>query len=204
VLRSNLSSRPFYNEPLVSAILALVALVALVLTAFNGYMLYSLSARRSALRAEIARDAAQAQQISRQADAQQRSVQTDTLVHLASSTQEANELIDARTFSWTTFLGYIEKTMPNDVRLVSVMPRLERGRMRITMTVIGKRWEDVQSFVEALYGTGAFLDAIAKETERDDQDASYRSDITAYYLPPGGTPPVQKASTSRAPGRGRQ
>jgi hypothetical protein len=204
MLRTNLSSRPFYNARVVSLALAFIALVALVLTAFNAYMLYSLSARRSSLTADISRDSAQAQQISRAANTQQQSVRVDTLVELAGSTQEANELIDARTFSWTTFLGYIEKTMPNDVRLMAVAPRLERGRMKITMTVVGKRWEDVQTFVESLYGTGAFLDAIAKATERDDQDGSYRSEITSYYLPPGGTPPVQKTSATKSAPRGRQ
>lgn len=210
MLRTNLSSRPFYNARLVSAGLALIAVVALALTAFNAYMLYSLSARRSSLAADIARDSAQAQQISRTANTQQQSVQVETLVQLAGSTGEANELIDSRTFSWTTFLGHIEKTMPNDVRLMAVAPRLERGRMKITMTVVGKRWEDIQTFVESLYGTGAFLDAIAKATERDDQDGSSRSEVTAYYLPPGGTPPVRKtsatksSSSSSSSARGRQ
>jgi len=204
VLRGNLSSRPFYNERLVTAGLALVALVAAALTAFNAYTLYSLSARRSTLRAQISRDTGQAQQIARAAETLQRTVRTDTLVQLATSTQEANALIDERTFSWTTFLGYIEKTMPNDVRLVAVGPRIERGRIKVTMNVVGKRWEDIQQFVEGLYGTGAFLDAIAKASELDEEDRSYRSEVTAFYLPPTAAPAVQTTSAPAPAGKGRQ
>lgn len=201
MLRGNLSSRPFYNERLVSAGLALVAIAALALTAFNVSTLYSLSARRSALKAQISVDIGNAQQIARAATRLQQTVQAATLVQLAESTQEANTLIDQRTFSWTNFLGYIEKTMPNDVRLVAVAPRIERGRFKVTMAVVGKRWEDIQQFVEGLYGTGAFLDAIAKATERNEEDGSYRSDVTAFYLPPG-QPAVQKTSTPKGGGKG--
>ena len=47
MLKGNLSSRPFYNERLVSAALVLIAALALALTAFNGSKLYTLSTQRS-------------------------------------------------------------------------------------------------------------------------------------------------------------
>ena len=39
MLRGNLSSRPFYNERLVSLGIGLIAAVAVALTVFNGYKL---------------------------------------------------------------------------------------------------------------------------------------------------------------------
>ena len=94
MLRSNLSSRPFYNERLVSLALAAMAVIAVALTAFNAYALYDLSSQRSDLKAKIAADTASAAEINRAAAAVQRSVDRQTLAGLADSTLEANSLID--------------------------------------------------------------------------------------------------------------
>ena len=204
MLRGNLSSRPFYNERLASLTLALIAAVALALTAFNGYTLYHLSAQRSALKGEIATDAASAAEVNRAAAALQRNVDRQTLVRLADSTQEANSLIDSRTFSWTEFFGYIEKTMPMDLRLIAVAPRIEKGEIRVTMSIVAKRSDEIETFVDALQRTGAFYDVYPKVTERNDEDGSLRSDVISFYLPPkGASPPGKPAAAGRSPGKGR-
>ena len=53
MLRGNLATRPFYNERIVTLLLALVAAVVLALTVTNVTRLLQLSARRSELRAQI-------------------------------------------------------------------------------------------------------------------------------------------------------
>jgi hypothetical protein len=204
MLRGNLSSRPFYNEGLVSAALVVVALLALALTAFNGYTLYALSQQRSNLKGQIARDTAQAQQIERGAVSLQRTVDRQTLVQLAGSTQEANALIDARTFSWTTFFGLIEKTLPIDLRLVAVAPRIEKGAIRVTMSVVGRKTDDVEAFVEALQETGVFYDVYQKVIERNEDDNTYRADVVSFYLPANESATPRKAvKPGRTGGRGR-
>jgi hypothetical protein len=203
MLRGNLSSRPFYNERLVSLALAAIAVIAAALTVFNAYALYKLSGQRSTLKAEIAADANQADAINRGAVALQRSVDRQTLTRLAGSTQEANSLIDSRTFSWTEFFGYIEKTMPMDLRLLAVAPRIEKGEIKVTMSIEAKKLDDIETFVDALQKTGAFYDAIPKASERND-DGSYRSDVISFYLPPKGTSaPGKPPSPGRAAGKGR-
>ena len=204
MLRGNLSSRPFYNEGLVSAALVGVAVLALALTAFNGYTLYALSQQRSNLKGQIARDTAQAQQIERGAVSLQRTVDRQTLVQLAGSTQEANALIDARTFSWTTFFGLIEKTLPIDLRLVAVAPRIEKGAIRVTMSVVGRKTDDVEAFVEALQETGVFYDVYQKVIERNEDDNTYRADVVSFYLPANeSATPRKTVKPGRAGGRGR-
>jgi hypothetical protein len=203
MLKGNLSSRPFYNDRLVSIALVAVALLTLALTVFNASKILSLSRQRNALKSRIARDAGEAQRIERGAVALQRSVDRQTLSGLAYSTEEANELIDERAFSWTGFFSYIEKTMPNDLRLVGVAPRIEKGNIRVTMTVVGKRPDDVEAFADALQGTGAFYDVIPKTVERNEDDNTYRADIVSFYLP-SGSPPKAVPAKSTAGGRGRQ
>jgi len=205
MLRGNLSSRPFYNERLVSLAFGVIGIIAVALTTFNAYTLYQLSAQRSTLKAAIETDTKQAETINRGAAALQSSVDKQTLVRLAGSTQEANSLIDSRTFSWTEFFGYIEKTMPMNLRLIAVAPRIEKGEIKVTMSIEAKKLDDINTFVDALQQTGAFYDVYPKVSEGND-DGSFRSDVMSFYLPPKGSsapgkPPTPGKPLSKAPSK---
>jgi len=126
-------------------------------------------------------------------------------VRLAGSTQEANSLIDSRTFSWTEFFGYIEKTMPMNLRLIAVAPRIEKGEIKVTMSIEAKKLDDINTFVDALQQTGAFYDVYPKVSEGND-DGSFRSDVMSFYLPPKGSsapgkPPTPGKPLSKAPSK---
>ena len=45
----------------------------------------------------------------------------------------ANDLIDRRTFSWTELFNVFEKTLPDEVRITAVRPRVERGQFGLTI-----------------------------------------------------------------------
>jgi len=197
MLRGNLSSRPFYNERLVTLAFAVVALGVIALTVFNGTRLVALSSERAALKTRIDADEGQAARIRAGAEALQKSVDRSTLGALAAATLEANDFIDQRTFSWTTFFSLIEKTMPFDVRLVAVSPRVERGVFKVTMIVVARRHENVQDFVDALIGTGSFYDVIPTNDAVKD-DGTFNATIEASYVAPGAAAPKKTS----APGRG--
>jgi hypothetical protein len=202
MLRGNLSSRPFYNERLVSLVIALVAVAAVALAAFNGYKIYALSTQRAELKARVARDTAQAQEIERQAAGLQRNVNRTTLSELAVSTQEANALIDHRTFSWTVFFGLVEKTLPFDLHLVSITPRVEKGDMRVTIGVVARQFDDIDTFMDNLQNTGSFYDVVPRNTERTEDDGTFKADIVAYYLAPNNVlPAAAKGSATQGKGR---
>ncbi len=202
MLRGNLSSRPFYNERLVSVAIALVAVGAVALAAFNGYKIYALSKQRAELRARVARDTAQAQEIERQAAGLQRNINRTTLSQLAVSTQEANALIDQRTFSWTVFFGLVEKTLPFDLHLVSITPRVEKGNMRVTIGVVARQLDDIDTFIDNLQNTGSFYDLVPTNTERTEDDGTFKADVVAYYLAPNHALPAPiRGSTTAGKGR---
>jgi len=101
-------------------------------------------------------------------------------------------------------LRLIEKTLPLDLRLVSVAPRIERGNIKVTMSVVGKQLEDVDAFVEALQDSGSFYDLSPKTKERNEDDNTYRADVVGFYLAPNQAPPARKPSKpSKSLGRGR-
>jgi len=202
MLRGNLATRPFYNERLVTLGLVLVAVIAVALSVFNARRLLDLSRQRSALESRIEDDDRQAAAIRREANATSRTVDRKHLEALVAETHEANGLIDQRTFSWTTLFGLIERTLPIDVRLVAVSPKIDKDSTLITMIVVSRRPEALADFVAALEGSagrGTFYDVL-KHNDQRNEDGTYDATIQAYYLPPAASP---AASGTAAPGTGR-
>ena len=180
MLRTNLSTRPFYNERRVHLAAAVVALVVIAFTAWNVARLVTLSSRRSELRTQIVEDENVAADLRRRAEALERGVDTAALFEAAESAREANAVIERRTFSWTTFFNRLEDTLPGDVRLSSVVPQVESGRVSVTMTVEARRTEDIDEFMTRLEGSGAFSGVLnVNETVGD--DGMHRATITGRY-----------------------
>ncbi|HET9370098.1 MAG TPA: hypothetical protein VFO19_07610 [Vicinamibacterales bacterium] len=219
MLRNNLSSRPFYNQRAVGAALGGAALVVLALTAFNAWQLLSLSAERRDAQNQIESSRAEVTRIRTDTAQIQQGLDTSALNALMVGTQEANGLIDRRSFSWTEFFGYIEKTLPIDVRLVAVVPRLVKGVFTVEMHVVGRTADDLEDFTRALRETKTFRDVYPKSESAND-DGTLGAEIVASYSPltdatprtveaaapsappPAGTPP--RASPPPGTGRGGQ
>lgn len=190
MLRGNLSTRPFYNDRLVRAIIVAGAVGVLVLTVFNGVRLVSLIGERSRVQGRASADLAEAARIRAEVDAVQGQIDRPTLTRLAASTQEANRLIDQRTFSWTSLFGLLERTLPPGVRLTSISPRVDRGAFRVAMAVVARDLDDVDVFIEALGATGRFYD-VAPTEQSLLEDGGYEAVVQASYL---ATPPVVPAA----------
>lgn len=192
MLRGNLATRPFYNERIVTLLLALVAAVVLALTVTNVTRLLQLSARRSELRAQIGADESAAARIRQNAANVQKGVDQTALVTLAGSAREANALIDQRTFSWTTLLTFIEGAIPMGVHLTSITPDFKKEDIIITMMLVGRQAEEVTNFMTNLEATGAFYDVGATVVGATDEGFD-RVTIKAWYLPPAQVKPAKTA-----------
>ncbi len=161
MISTNLSTRPFYNERLVHLILLAVVVVVAAATALNVVTIVRLSGRDSQLNAQAARAERSAAAARREAERVRRSIDRTQLTSVVTGATEANQLIDRRTFSWTTLLSDFSATLPNDVRISAVAPRFERdGRMYVDLIVVGRRAEDINGFVEKLEARGAFRNIV--------------------------------------------
>lgn len=183
MLRGNLATRPFYNERIVTLLLALVAAIVVALTVTNVTRLLQLSSRRSELRAQIAADESAAARVRQGAAAVQKGVDRSALAVLAGSAHEANLLIDQRTFSWTTLLTLIEGAIPMNVHLTSITPEFKKGDIIITMMLIGKQVEEVTNFMTALEATGSFYE-VNQTVVGATEEGFDRVTIKAFYLAP--------------------
>ena len=202
MLRGNLSTRPFYNQQLVSLVLLLAAVVTVALAVFNVTQILSLSRQRASHKASEARDRAEAQRVRAAAAGLAKTVDPARLRYLSGATREANFLIDQRTFSWTAFFGHVEKTLPFDARLLAVAPRVEKGEFQIAMIVVARRRSDVKDFTEKLQATGAFYDVVTSGQQLNDDNTVTATVVGTYLMAP--VIPGQKPPTGRAGGPARR
>jgi len=204
MLRTNLSTRPFYNERAVRTGLAALAALAIGLSVFNAYEVVRLQGQSRDSREQIAQNDAQAREMRDKAAQIRRSIDKDKLAAVQAAAHEANALIDRRTFSWTELLNFFQATLPPDVRIAGVTPQMDNdGRRLVQISVFSRRNEDLEAFMDALEKTGAFSGVLPR-SEQPDESGTMRSELQAYYtpVPPGaaGTPPAASESGKAAPG----
>lgn len=182
MLRTNLSTRPFYNERAVHVVLGLVALLVLALTIVNVVEVVRLSRQNTVLSARMRDDRSAADDLGRKARETRQGINQDELKVVAAAAREANALIDGRTFSWTALFNQLESTLPPEVMLASVRPAIDENGARITMIVVGRRTADIDEFMEKLEATGAFENVLPHQQNLND-DGLTQATIEALYVP---------------------
>jgi hypothetical protein len=200
VLRTNLATRPSYNDRAVRAVLAVAAAAALALTVFNVTAVWRLRAERVRLDTQASIQEAEARGLRDKARQVRQAIDRVKLEAVERAAREANLLIDRRAFSWTDLFNRFETTLPADVRIAAVQPQVDpQGRMLVAVTVVARRVEDLDSFIEALEKTGAFR-AVLSRQEEELEDGTRRSIIQGYYgvVRPGAAaagPPASEGET---------
>ena len=204
MLRTNLSTRPFYNIRAVQAALGACAAFVILFTMFNAVSLLQLATSQRSLGARAVQ--AQNEAAALRADATRVRSQVDAkeLESVSTAAREAKSIIEMRAFSWTELLAQFEKTLPENVRVTAVQPRLEEGgRFVIGMRVEARQIGDIEKFLDALEMTGAFHNVLTTNDQTTD-DGLIEAVIEGDYVQqPGGTgreKPVAAAG-SVAPGR---
>jgi Tfp pilus assembly protein PilN len=182
VLRTNLSTRPFYNERAVHALIAILAAIVLIVTALQVARVISLSRYKTELTSAIQRDREEAERRTREAGDVRRGMNPQELAAVAAAAREANNLIEQRTFSWTELFNQIEATLPENVMLTAVRPEFKEGVTRVNMDIQGRRTEDIDTFFERLEATGAFQD-VTWSAENVTEDGLHHMTMTSVYNP---------------------
>jgi Tfp pilus assembly protein PilN len=194
MLRSNLSTRPFYNERAVRTMLGVLAFIAIALTIFNAVEILRLERAGRDARQTVAQNAAQAREMREKAQVIRQGINQAQLEAVRVSARDANALIDRRTFSWTALLNYFQATLPPDVRIAGVAPQIDDdGQMLVAISVFARRIDDLSEFEDALESTGAFTNVLSR-TIGTEQDGTTRAELQGYY-----SGPVARAAAASAP-----
>lgn len=199
MLRTNLATRPFYNERAVHAVIAAAAVLVFAITIFNVARIVSLSRHNTELASRVNAQRAEAERLTAEAARIRRTINKDELALVVDAAEEANALIDQRTFSWTEFFNLIESTLPPDVMLSSVRPSFKGGVTHVAMLVLGKRPEDIDEFMEKLEATGSFEEVNAASSDSTDAGLKRALIESVYVAQPPEEPAPAEARPSPSP-----
>src|SRR5205823_6222811 len=119
MIRTNLATRPFYNEQIVRLVLLLLALVAVGATGFNVVRMLQLSRSDTQLKRQASMDEDRVAVLRQQASQLRASIDPKAIELAAADARRANDLIDQRTFSWTELFNQFEMTLPDQVRITA-------------------------------------------------------------------------------------
>jgi Tfp pilus assembly protein PilN len=183
VIRTNLSTRPFYNERAVHAIALIVGLIVVALAGWQTIRIVLLSKYKTELNASIARDKAESDRQEREAEQIRGKINQKELTVVVSAAKEANELIAQRTFSWTQLFNQLETTLPEDVMLTSIHPDFKDGVTTINLDIQGRRSDDIDAFWEHLEKTGSFHDVQWSDVSVG-EDGVNKVEMKAVYTEP--------------------
>lgn len=184
MLRTNLSTRPFYNERSVHLLLAITAVAVAAFTIFNVTQLVLLTSRQARLGGEVRAAETRAQELRAHATQTRQAIDAKKLDTISMEAREANEIIGQRLFSWTDLLNRLETTLPDDVRITSLRPRVGRdGEVTVQMTVTGRDVDDVEMFMANLEQTTAFSDVIPLEDAPADDGSGVQVSLEGKYAP---------------------
>jgi len=184
MLRTNLSTRPFYNARAVQTVLGTLALILVAITLYNVVTIARLSLQQRSLSARAVQAEREADRLRQEAAAIRARIDAKELSVVAGEAREANAIIDQRTFSWTELFQTFEATLPPEVRITAVQPRLEQdGTFHVGVLVEARRAEDVDEFVEALEKSGAFHNVLPSD-DRVNEEGLLEAVVDGVYAVP--------------------
>jgi Tfp pilus assembly protein PilN len=183
MLRTNLSTRPFYNERALHGGLGVTALIVVAVTIFNLTQIVLLTRRQSSLSNQATAAETRAAELRAQAARTRQAVNPTELETVSSAAREANTLIGQRLFSWTDLLNRLENTLPDNVRITALRPSVARdGTVRVTMTVNAQGVDDIEQFMANLEETTAFSEVYPLDDEPA-EDGGVRASLVGKYVP---------------------
>ncbi len=201
MLRTNLSTRPFYNIRAVQLTLGALALLVALMTVVNLVQLVRLTTSERALGARAEQAETEAQRSRDEARRIRSQIDAKELNEVAAAAQEANAIIDLRAFSWSDLFAQIEATLPESVRLTRFQPQEDReGGLVLQLGVQARRVQDLESFLDALEKTGRFHEVLAAQEDTDQEGLISAVVEGIYVIAPQEAVPEASASALRTGG----
>jgi Tfp pilus assembly protein PilN len=198
MIRTNLSTRPFYNERAVSFWLLVFLVIVVVATVFNGTRVLKYSRNDTELGTSASQDESRAKDLRASAARLRSSVDAKLIERASEEARQANDLIDRRTFSWTELFNVFEQTLPDDVRITAVRPKVDRGKFGLGITVVSRSVDDLNTFMNNLSTTGSFESVGSSIEERVTDQGQIQAAIDAGYKPSTGHAAGKATRTSGA------
>jgi Tfp pilus assembly protein PilN len=184
----NLSTRPFKPYRAVNLGLFVLLLVLLAVSAAQVLSYQQYSSLASASREEEMKVRADTDLLTAQVQKLNAQMTSGNATAKLSEVELLNRLLVRKSFSWTRVFANLERMMPEDVRLMSLIPFVdEQGRIGLTMEVRGRSLEDANTFLKILEDSDIFTDVALAVQEKKDQNLSASGEVqftlSSFYVP---------------------
>jgi len=155
-VRLNLATKPLETHRKFIAGSTLVGLLAAIVFLSLGWHVYLARKANAEMRAKSAKILEQVAALEQQRAVLDRFFALDENARLHDRAAFINGLIDARSFNWTLMFMDLEKVLPPGVRVISIEPKQEKGRIEVKF-MIGATSDDAKlRFLKALEDSKTF------------------------------------------------
>jgi len=163
-----------------SSVLGAVALVVFVSLGVHVYYARKANAE---MRSRIANISRQMEALDGQRAGLQRFFSLPENAKLHDRAAFINGLIDARSFNWTRMFMDLEDTLPAGVRVVSISPKQDKGRVEVKFIVGATTNEAELQFLKALEQSKSFTDVevLAIRSSTQPNSDPILIELTAQY-----------------------
>ena len=156
--RLNLATKPMETHRRFLAGSGFLGALALVVFLALGRHVYLARKANAEMRAKTASILRQVDEIEMQRNSLEQFFSLEENAKLHDRAAFINSLMDARSFNWTRMFMDLEETLPAGVRVVSIEPKQEKGRVEVKLTVGATTNDAKLKFLQALEESKTFTD----------------------------------------------
>lgn len=181
--RLNLATKPLLTHRRFFAGSGALGAVALIVFVSLGAHVYRARKANAEMRSRIAAVSRQVDELQREHAALEQFFSLPENAKLHDRAAFINSLIDARSFNWTRMFMDLEDTLPAGVRVVSIEPKQDKGRVEVKFMVGATTNEAKLQFLKALEESKSFSDVevTAIRTSTQPNSDPILVELTAEY-----------------------
>jgi type IV pilus assembly protein PilN len=152
----NLSSNPFVNNRSFYLLAGCLFLLLVGLSYWNVALQRNVHARKIKMDSSLSHSREQFEKIEREEkEIKARLLKPETADFLE-TVEFVNQLIERKTFSWTTLLNDLEQLTPGSIQVVSIRPRVVKNEFGIEITANARNSADYIEFIKNLESSDRF------------------------------------------------
>ena len=187
----NFASVPFRNNTPYWLGYGLGVLGLAAFITFNSWAFFAYSESRAVLESDHAAKKARLEELHQDTAKLQGLIQKEDIEAINSRASYTNSLLEKRRFSWTDLLNSLEEVQPYQVRLLSLLPRIQEKGILIDARAVAKDLQAFWNFQQNLQNHPKFRRVYPGGYQRLEETDEYIFNVQFNYFPGGAPVDVQ-------------
>jgi hypothetical protein len=187
----NFATAPFRNNTPYYLGYGLGTLALIAFTTYNSWAFFAYSESRALLESDQAAKKVKLEQLYQDTARLQEQIKKENLEAVNSRAAFTNGLLDRRRFSWTDLLNSLEEIQPYQVRLLSLLPRIQDKGILIDARAVAKDLQAFWNFQQNLQNHPKFRRVYPGGYQRIEDTDEYIFNIQFNYFPKGAPADVE-------------